>query len=149
MIDLSKEPFVFKTQTVADLRDQLAQVLPSRAKVVVKNDKPPEIRVSEGLWRGASLTIETTGQQMKLVRICHYIPTFMAKVIIFTISVAVFSIIMMVVVSAVVGEFVPGVFGIGGVAGFAMYSMIKTFIISIIRDSWSPELHQAIEKLTA
>jgi hypothetical protein len=149
MIDLSKGPFVFQEKSLEALCDRLRAEIPGHPEVTFKDKKPPEIRVRCGLWRGASLVIDDSDQQMKLTWIGYLIPSFMAKVMIFIVSVVVFSIIMMIVLAIVVGEFVPGVFGIGGVAGVAMYSLVERVFIASIRSSWSPELHQAIEKLKA
>jgi hypothetical protein len=55
----------------------------------------------------------------------------------------------MIIVGVVSGKFLPGVLGIGGVAGFAMYTIIERIFISNIRGAWAPELHQVIEKINA
>lgn len=149
MIDLSKGAILFQQKATDELRDQLAKELPGHVEVIVKDSKPPQIRIRDGLWRGVSLLIDNSAQQLQLVGYMFRIPSFLAMVIIFVLSVAIFSIILTVVVSAVVGEFMPIMGGIGGLAGVAMYSIVEKIIVANVRRSWSPELKQVIEKLKA
>jgi hypothetical protein len=149
MIDFSKGQIALRQATMTELRDHVAKALPSHVEVTIKDSKPPQIRIQDGLWRGISLFIDNSAQQPQLAGYLFRIPTFLAKVIIFAMSVGIFSIILMVVVSVVVGEFVPMMGGIGGIAGFAMYSIVERVIIANMKSSWSPELLQAIEKLKA
>ena len=67
--------------------------------------------------------------------------------IIFAVSVAVLNILLIIIVGVVVGEFVLGVIGIGGMAGLGMYAVVKKIFIANIRDSWSPELDETIIQL--
>lgn len=147
MIDLTKEQFIFRPQSITEICDQLKAEFPNNVNMFLKDGKQPQIKISDGLWRGASLIIDNSSNQLRLAGIYYYIPRFLAKVIIAITSVAVFSIIMMVLLSIFTGEFVPAVAGIGGAAGFAMYSIIQMIFIANIKSSWSPKLHPVVEKL--
>jgi hypothetical protein len=147
MIDLSRGGLVLRGASITDVFTRLKEELPSSVEITIEDARSPEIRVRDGLWRGASLIIDDTGKELKLVSIIHRIPSFIAKGIILIASVVLFSIIVMTVVGAVSGKLIPGVFGIGGVAGFAMFTIIERIFVSNIRGAWAPELHQAIEKI--
>ncbi len=147
MIDLSKGALVLREPSITGVSTRLKEELPSSVEITIEDTRPPEIRVRDGLWRGASLIIDDTGKELKLVGILHRIPSFIAKGIIFVTSVAIFSIIIMTVVGVVSGKFMPVAFGIGGAAGFAMYTIIERIFVSNIRGVWAPGLHQAIEKI--
>lgn len=149
MMDFSKGPIALKKGTIEQLRSMMARELPSHAEVSIKNSTPPQIRVREGLWRGVSLFIEGEGETPRLSGYQFRIPSFLAMVILFIASVAVFSLILMVVVSAVVGEFVPAVGGIGGIAGVVMYSLIEKVVLRNIKGSWLPDIERVVEKLKA
>jgi len=149
MIDFSKGPIALRKGTIDDIRGMLATELPPNVQVTVKNGKPPQIRIRDGLWRGMSLFIAGGDGDPKLSGYLFRIPSFLAMVIIFVGSVAIFSIILMVVVSAVVGEFVPMLGGIGGLAGMAMYGIVEKVILKNVKGAWLPEIEQVIEKLKA
>jgi hypothetical protein len=144
MIDLPGGRFVFPDKSLAAIGARLKAELPSHVEVNVKNEKPPNIRLRDGLWRGASLIIDDTGQQMKLAGIIYHIPSVLADVIIFTASVVIFSILVMIICTAFIGEFVPVLFGVGGAAGFGGYMIVKSIFLAMMRNSWSAEVHQAI-----
>ena len=149
MIDLSKDPFVFKKQTTAEICDQLAQELPSNSEVTVKDGKLPKIRIRNGLWRGTSLLIDNSSQHIRLVGISYEIPSFIATVIIYIASIVLFSIVLTVVLSVVIGKFVlvGGMLGI--IPGVFLSLTIERIVIAKIKRSWEVELHQTIEKLKA
>jgi hypothetical protein len=147
MIDLSKETLLFQKNTTAEVRDQLIQELPHRMVVTVKDGKPTQIIIRDGLWRSAHLIIDDNSQLIRLTRIIYDIPSFLALAIIFISSVAVSSIIMTIILSAIIGEFVPVFAGIGGVLGFVMYRLVKRIILAKVKSSWSVELNQILERL--
>jgi len=144
MIDLSGGQFMFQEKSLASLCDRLKTELPSHVELTVIDEKPPNIRVRYGLWRGASLIIDATDQQMKLNGIIYYIPSLLAKAIILATSIVVFSIIVTSICTALVGQFDPMYFGIGGASGFGGYIIMKAAFLSVIKGSWSAEIHQAI-----
>jgi hypothetical protein len=143
----SKVLFTFPKKSAHEIQGLLREKLPSHTAVTVSDGKCTEIRIQDGLWRGAVLEITSDAEQSQVTRISYYIPSFLAKVIIFVTSVAAFSIIMSMVLTAVIGEFVPVFAGIGGMAGFAMYTIVKIIFIATIKNSWSVEVHQAIDTL--
>lgn len=149
MIDLSKGPFYFRKSSPADVATDLRTMLPSGTRTKVKAGKAPEIRVRGGFWRAAILTVQPEGERLKLAQIAVHIPGLLPKLALLAISIFAFTALMAVIVSVVIGEFiVPGVFGIGGIAGVAMYSFIETMMLKNIRSNWLvPALHPAIEKL--
>lgn len=148
-IDLAQGKFVFIEDSLEAIGNRLKGELPNHVEVTIRDKKPPDILVRDGLWRGATLMIDDSDQQMKLAAITYRIPSVMAKAMTAIISVAAFSIIMMFLLAALVGHFVAGVFGIGGVAGFAMYVVVEKLFIANLRRSWAPELHRAIARLRA
>jgi len=147
MFNLSKEPFLFQKQTTHEIWNQLAHELPINVEVTVDDSK--HIKIHDGLWRGARLQIDTSLQQAKLVGIQYFIPSFLAKIIIFICSVAAFSLSIMIALTIVLGKFIPVFSIIGGIAGFAVYSVVERIFIAKIKKSWSIELYEAIEKLKA
>lgn len=151
MIDLSKESFYFRKTSAADIAADLRAMLPPDARTKVKTGKVPEIRVREGFWRGAIIAVQPEGGRLKLAHIVVHTPGLLPKLALLAISIFAFTALMAVIVSVVIGQFiVPGVFGIGGVAGVAMYSFIETMMLKNIRNNWLiPALHPVIEKLKA
>ncbi|RPH95641.1 hypothetical protein EHM69_03670 [candidate division KSB1 bacterium] len=147
MFDLSQSPYLFKHKDISEIRDKLAQQLPSHAEITIEGEQSKIIRIRDGQWRGASLHLDYTSEQVQLTRIVYTIPSFGAKVILFCCSVVAVSIIVTLLLSAMIGEFVPVMGGLGGVAGFVMYSIIKAVVVMIISNSWSIDLHPAIENV--
>ena len=148
-IDLSKTTFVFPKKSIQEIQAFLKEKLPGHTEVTVSDGKQTEIRIQDGIWRGVWLEITSDAQQSHLTRLSYYIPSLIAKVIILVVSVAVFSIMTMDVLFAVIGKFVPMSVGLGGAAGFGMYIIVKHIFIVMIKNSWSGELHQTIETLQA
>ena len=149
MIDLSKGPFVFGKSTPAEVLADLQQALPAGAVATAVGRQALEIRVRQGLWRGARLYLQADATGTKLVRYRHLIPSFAAKVILFLVSVAVLSAVIMLVLAAVLGEFIPGIFGLGGAAGVAMYSIVERLVLASVNATWVPALHGALERTGA
>ncbi len=149
MIDLSGDPFVFQDKSPSVIRTRLESSLPGHVTVTIKDKKPPEIRIRDGLWRGASLKIASADEQLVLSNIVHSIPSFIGKLITFAVSVAFFSIILMIVLYAATGEFIPAIGGVGGLAGVGLYLVFDGILTILIRRSWSAELDPVIEKLRA
>jgi len=137
---------VFQGKSLAAIGACFKTHLPPQAEMTFSDKKPLNIQVRDGLWHGAFLFFDDAGQQMNLTRIVYFIPSFFAKMIIFAISIVVFSIIVTVICTTLVGEFVPVFFGVGGAAGVGGYAIIKVIILAMIRGSWEGELHQALAK---
>jgi hypothetical protein len=149
MIDLSKESFYFRKTSPADVAADLRALLPSGVRTKVKGGRVPQIRVRQGFWRGAILAVQPDSGRLKLAQLTVHTPGLFPKLALLVISIFALTALMAVIVSMVIGEFiVPGVFGIGGIAGVAMYSFIETMMLKSVRSNWLvPALYPAIEKL--
>ena len=147
MIDLSNGPVPLMYDSLSEISEQLNQDLPDGVSASVKEGNNPQIKLRQGLWRGVTLMFEKNSDQISLTGYRFMIPDFFSVVILFVISVIIFSLIITIIVSAISGEFVPAVGGVGGIAGIAMYSIIQNIVLANVKRSWSPELSPFIEKL--
>lgn len=129
---------------VKDLFDQLTNKLPKHAKITLDDSDPPNIDIREGNWRGLRFYLDETSGKLKFTRIKFRIPSFLSKVWIFSISVFLFSIILSIIISSILGEF-SLVLAFGGIPGVALYLVIEKIIIAKVRSSWSPELYKLIQ----
>jgi hypothetical protein len=151
MIDLSKGPYALKMQSASVFLSALQAALPNQMEVTLKQvrlkkgGKTPALQVRDGLWRGATLVILDTNQQLALGGIQYRVPTFAAKAIVFLAVCASFSLIFTIFASIVLGQLAPvGMFG--GLAGALISGTVENMIAKRLRDSsWSAELKNAIE----
>ena len=155
MLDLSKGPYALKARSVPDLLVSLKTILPPHMTMAVKQvalkkgGKTPSIQIQDGLWRGASLIILGTNQQLKLGAIIYKVPTFAAKAIVLIGTCAAFSVIFTLFASAMLGRFALVGMG-GGFVGAIVSLNVENMIARKLRDSpWSAELNRAIEEANA
>jgi hypothetical protein len=144
-LDLSKGPYTFSVQSITDLVASLKAALPPQMELKLsevrlrKGGKTPAIKVRDGLWRGAVLTILNTNQQLALGGILYRVPTFAAKAMVFIGMCVAFSVVFTIFAS--MG---------GGVVGAMVSGNIENMIAKNLRDSsWAVELNQAIEKVSS
>lgn len=149
MIDLSKGPVPLRATTPAELRDSLARELPSPVEVKLVEGKKPSITIREGMWRGMALLLGSGEKGLTLSGYFYEIPGFGAKVLLFVLSVVIFSVILMAAVAIAVGEFVPTIGGVGGIAGFMMYNAVQSIVIRNVSKGWAPTTERAIANVSA
>jgi hypothetical protein len=147
--DFFKGGVVLPDDSRAALCERLKAALPGRVEVAISERRPNEIRVRDGLWRGASLKTDEAEGKIRVVGITYDIPTSSGKILIFLTSIVLHNIIMVMLFSSITGRMPPGAFVLGGVAGFAMYTIVKLFFVAGIRSSWAPELNEGIAKMRA
>jgi len=136
--------FVFPHTSLRQLQHDLIENFPPHIEVELKEGKTTEIRIREGLWRGAALRAWNGNEKQTLSALLSYrVPTFAAKVVIFVISAALISLVFTVVISIAIGEFTP-VGAIGGLLGIGMYGNIETLFLWRIRRAWSAMLESII-----
>jgi hypothetical protein len=148
--DLKRKPFFFREGNLESIVESLRSSLPKHVTVSLGGYQKRNIEIRGGKWRGVRLTIDDSSSKLRLKWMQYFIPSFASKVLLFIATVVVTSILMTIIVSAVVGQFVTGVFGAGGILGAGMYTILEQLVVvPQVRSLWDPELHPAIESLLA
>jgi pilus assembly protein TadC len=145
MYDLRKDIVIFKSNENIEICNQLKDGF-QNAEVDLKEGKQTKITIKEGLWRGFEFVMADENQKKRVMSYNFFIPSFLATVIIFLVSVAAASIITSIIATIVFGEFFSTLM-VGGIMGFALFSIVQKIFISNIKENWSPIVESALEKL--
>jgi hypothetical protein len=135
----------FPKRPASELQRLIAERLPPGVRVTVSEGKRTEVRIAQGLWRGAWLELADEGDQSRVARVSYDIPSLFAKMLLFVVALVVLSILISALAAALTGYFALGFVGLGGAAGYAMYFLIKTLVASATRSAWAAELAWAVD----
>jgi hypothetical protein len=146
-LDFSEGPYIFHGKSALDVVASLKSVLPPRIEVTLNEGaKSKVIRVSDGMWRGALLAIDETGDQTALLGISYEVLTLDAKVVVFIGTCAALSITITLLASIIAGKFVP-VASLGGFLGLLISRKVRGMISKKMgSSSWATRLKEMIER---